>query len=94
MLLSNIRGIIKERGFGVKIAQKQAIAFMLAEMRTEIEAIRLLTWEAAWKMDTARRMPDRSLFAAQAQRHGDDGDHRASKSWRHGYIQSTQSKCG
>ena len=42
----------KEReAFGVKIAQKQAIAFMLAEMRTEIEAIRLLTWEAAWKLD-------------------------------------------
>ena len=43
----------KEReAFGVKIAQKQAIAFMLAEMATEIEAIRLLTWEAAWKLDT------------------------------------------
>lgn len=42
----------KERdAFGVKIAQKQAIAFMLAEMATEIEAIRLLTWEAAWKLD-------------------------------------------
>ena len=45
----------KERDvFGVKVAQKQAIAFMLAEMRTEIEASRLLTWEAAWKMDTGR----------------------------------------
>jgi alkylation response protein AidB-like acyl-CoA dehydrogenase len=45
----------KEReAFGVKIAQKQAIAFMLAEMRTEIEAIRLLTWEAAWKLDQKR----------------------------------------
>jgi acyl-CoA dehydrogenase len=42
----------KEReAFGVKIAQKQAIAFMLAEMRTEVEASRLLTWEAAWKLD-------------------------------------------
>jgi acyl-CoA dehydrogenase len=42
----------KEREvFGVKIAQKQAIAFMLAEMRTEIEASRLLNWEAAWKLD-------------------------------------------
>jgi len=42
----------KERDvFGVKVAQKQAIAFMLAEMRTEIEASRLLTWEAAWKLD-------------------------------------------
>ena len=45
----------KEReAFGVKIAQKQAIAFMLAEMRTEIEAMRLLTWEAAWKLDNGR----------------------------------------
>jgi len=45
----------KEReAFGVKIAQKQAIAFMLAEMRTEIEAIRLLTWSAAWKLDQRR----------------------------------------
>ena len=45
----------KEReAFGVKIAQKQAVAFMLAEMRTEIEAIRLLTWEAAWKIDTGK----------------------------------------
>jgi len=45
----------KEReAFGVKVAQKQAIAFMLAEMRTEIEAIRLLTWSAAWKLDTRK----------------------------------------
>jgi acyl-CoA dehydrogenase len=49
------RDYAKEREvFGMKVAQKQAIAFMLAEMRTEIEAIRLLTWEAAWKMDTGR----------------------------------------
>jgi alkylation response protein AidB-like acyl-CoA dehydrogenase len=45
----------KEReAFGVKIAQKQAIAFMLAEMRTEIEAMRLLTWEAAWNIDQGK----------------------------------------
>lgn len=45
----------KERdAFGVKIAQKQAVAFMLAEMRTEIEAMRLLTWEAAWKLDNQK----------------------------------------
>jgi acyl-CoA dehydrogenase len=45
----------KEReAFGVKIAQKQAIAFMLAEMRTEIEASRLLAWEAAWKLDRGK----------------------------------------
>ncbi|MGA2820502.1 MAG: acyl-CoA dehydrogenase family protein [Anaerolineales bacterium] len=42
----------KERvQFGVPIAQKQVIAFMLAEMATEIEAARLLVWEAAWTLD-------------------------------------------
>jgi acyl-CoA dehydrogenase len=49
------RDYAKERqAFGVKIAQKQAIAFMLAEMATEIEAARLLTWEAAWKLDAGK----------------------------------------
>ena len=49
------RDYAKEReAFGVKIAQKQAIAFMLAEMGTEIEASRLLTWEAAWKLDAGK----------------------------------------
>ena len=46
------RDYAKERhAFGVAIAQKQAIAFMLAEMAIEIDATRLLTWEAAWKLD-------------------------------------------
>ena len=46
------RDYAKERkAFGVAIAQKQAIAFMLAEMAIEIDASRLLTWEAAWKID-------------------------------------------
>lgn len=49
------RDYAKQReAFGVKIAQKQAIAFMLAEMATEIEAIRMLTWEAAWKSDAGK----------------------------------------
>lgn len=37
--------------FGVKIAQKQAIAFMIADMATETEAARLLNYEAAWNLD-------------------------------------------
>lgn len=49
------RDYAKEREvFGVKVAQKQAIAFMLAEMATEIEATRMLTWQAAWKLDTGK----------------------------------------
>jgi acyl-CoA dehydrogenase len=42
----------KEREvWGVPIAQKQSIAFMLAEMAMEVESNRLLVWEAAWKLD-------------------------------------------
>jgi acyl-CoA dehydrogenase len=42
----------KERkAFGVPIASKQAIAFMLAEMAIEIDATRLLVWEAAARLD-------------------------------------------
>lgn len=46
------RDYAKDRkAFGVAIAQKQAIAFMLAEMAIEIDSARLLAWEAAWKID-------------------------------------------
>ncbi len=49
------RDYAKDRDvFGVKVAQKQAIAFMLAEMIIEIEAIRLLVWEAAWAIDSKK----------------------------------------
>jgi acyl-CoA dehydrogenase len=42
----------KEREvWGTPIAQKQSIAFMLAEMAMEVESNRLLVWEAAWKLD-------------------------------------------
>ena len=42
----------KERkAFGVAIATKQAIAFMLAEMAIEVDAARLLVWEAASRLD-------------------------------------------
>ncbi len=59
------RGYAKEReAFGVKIAQKQAIAFMLAEMRTEIEAIRLLAWEAAWKLDNQKEDACKDAYLA------------------------------
>jgi acyl-CoA dehydrogenase len=40
--------------FGEAIAQRQAIAFMLAEMATEIESARLLVWEAAWALDEGK----------------------------------------
>ena len=60
------RDYAKEReAFGVKIAQKQAIAFMLAEMATEMEGIRLLTWEAAWKLDNNKEDSCIEAYLAQ-----------------------------
>lgn len=50
--------------FGVKVAQKQAIAFMLAEMATEIEAVRLLTWEAAWMIDNKKEEAFNTAYVA------------------------------
>lgn len=59
------RDYAKEREvFGVKVAQKQAIAFMLAEMATEIEAIRLLTWEAAWMLDNHKDDAGKQAYLA------------------------------
>lgn len=65
------REYAKERhAFGVAIAQKQAIAFMLANMATEIDAMRLLAWEAAWLLDEGRAATAEaymaSNYAAQA----------------------------
>ncbi len=39
---------VQRRQFGRPIGQNQAIAYMLADMRTSIDAARLLTWRAAW----------------------------------------------
>jgi acyl-CoA dehydrogenase len=46
----------KERvQFGVPIAMHQAIQFMIADMATEIEASRLLTWQSAVLLDQGQR---------------------------------------
>jgi alkylation response protein AidB-like acyl-CoA dehydrogenase len=59
------RDYAKDRDvFGVKVAQKQVIAFMLAEMATEIEAIRLLTWEAAWMFDQQKEEASKAAYLA------------------------------
>lgn len=59
------RDYAKDRDvFGVKVAQKQTIAFMMAEMATEIEAIRLLTWEAAWMLDNNKEEASKEAYLA------------------------------
>ncbi|MBE3068468.1 MAG: acyl-CoA dehydrogenase family protein [Chloroflexi bacterium] len=59
------RDYAKDRDvFGVKVAQKQVIAFMLAEMAIEIEAIRLLVWEAAWAIDNKKEDASKRAYLA------------------------------
>jgi alkylation response protein AidB-like acyl-CoA dehydrogenase len=54
----------KERKtFGKPIATRQAIAFMIADMRIELDAARLLVWEAAWQLDKGNKGTKESYLA-------------------------------
>jgi butyryl-CoA dehydrogenase len=60
----------KEREtFGKPIAEHQAVAFMLADMATELDAARLLTLRAAWlkdhKLPYSRESATAKVFAAE-----------------------------
>jgi acyl-CoA dehydrogenase len=49
--------------FGQPIAMNQGVNFLIADMATEIEAARLLTWQAAWLLDQGHRATLQSSFA-------------------------------
>jgi butyryl-CoA dehydrogenase len=53
----------QRRQFGQSLSEFQAIQFYLADMSTEIDAARLMTWKAAWAKDHQKRF---TLEAAQA----------------------------
>lgn len=59
--------------FGQKIANFQAVRFMLADCSTEIEAARLLVWRAAYTRDRGRQpireAAEAKLFASTAAAH-------------------------
>jgi acyl-CoA dehydrogenase len=60
----------KERAqFGVPIAMHQAIQFIIADMATEIEAARLLTWKSATMLDNGER---NTLVSSHAKRFAAD----------------------
>ncbi len=49
--------------FGQPIAMNQGVNFLIADMAAEIEAARLLTWQAAWLLDQGRRATLQSAYA-------------------------------
>ena len=60
------RDYAKERvQFGMPIAMNQGVSFLVADMAAEIEAARLLTWQAAWMLDQGygRKTTKYSSFA-------------------------------
>src|SRR5919204_2896827 len=49
--------------FGQPIAMNQGVNFLVADMAAEIEAARLLVWQAAWLIDQGKRATLQSSFA-------------------------------
>lgn len=64
------RDYAKDRhAFGEPIASRQAIAFMIAENAIEVDAMRMMTWESAWKLD---RKEDATKEASLTKMYVDD----------------------
>jgi acyl-CoA dehydrogenase len=59
----SIRYAEQRQTFGVPLHQHQAISFMIADMAKDVEAARLLTWQAAWLIDQGRRNTKHAAFA-------------------------------
>jgi acyl-CoA dehydrogenase len=54
----------KERKtWGVAIAQRQSVAFAVADMLMELDAARLMVWEAAWRLDRGEVATKESYLA-------------------------------
>ena len=64
----------ERKQFGKPIGSFQGVAFMIADMSTEIEAARQMVWRAAWLKDNDR---DYTLAAAQAKLFASEVSQRA-----------------
>jgi len=61
----------ERKQFGVEIARHQGIQFMIADMAVDLDAARLLTYRAAWQLETtgkasAKEPAMAKLFASEA----------------------------
>ena len=63
------RYALERKQFGQPIANFQAIQFMLADMAIELEAMRLLTYRAAWELDHGAGS---SIYSSYAKAFGAD----------------------
>ena len=54
------------KAFGKRLNEQQSLQFKLADMATELEAARIMLYQAAWKLDN--KTPDATRFCAMAKR--------------------------
>ena len=68
----------RREAFGEPILDKQGISFPLADLATELDAARLLTWRASWMAAQQHGLPPRRGLDVEAQGvRGRGADHRA-----------------
>lgn len=83
------RDYARERtAFGEPIAGRQSVAFMIAEAALEVDAVRLMAWKAAWRVD---RNEDATRDAALARMYAGSqimkvADYGVQVLGGHGYI--------
>ena len=56
----------ERRAFDKRLNEQQALQFKLADMASELEAARVMLYQAAWKLDN--KAPDATKFCAMAKR--------------------------
>jgi acyl-CoA dehydrogenase len=54
---------LERKTWGQPIATRQSVAFSIADMRIELDAARLLVWEAAWTLDRGEQATRESYLA-------------------------------
>jgi acyl-CoA dehydrogenase len=64
---------MQRKTMGVPIAKHQAVSFMIADMAKDIEAARMLVWQAAWLKDSGQR---NTKMASMAKAFAADSAHR------------------
>lgn len=56
----------EREAFGKKLYEHQGLAFLMADMATEVEAVRWGVWRAAWKLDTGQTADAETAVASNA----------------------------
>ncbi len=74
MLESCIRWASTRKQFGVELAHKQSVQWMIANLATEVEALRSLVYRVAWLVDTGQPF---TQLAAMCKLYGSEVSSRA-----------------